>query len=84
MNNLILQTNVILTDHYIAKRWKWKYLTHRTYIGMNWWAANELGVRFPFTKDTVVITDPRSKFGATWTIDSVLRHERAESAQARK
>ena len=72
---MIIPDKRIIINHYMrSPKHKWT-----SYIGMNWWAAQELQVKFPYTKDSAIITNPITSFGFTWTINKVLRHEQTEA-----
>jgi hypothetical protein len=73
---IIALDEIVLINRYMkSPKKKWA-----RFIGMNYWAAKELEVPFPYSNNTAVIVKPQWYLGDTWTVKRVLKHEQAESA----
>jgi hypothetical protein len=75
---IIIPTKVVIHKGYIPS----KNRPEGHWIGMNYWAAQTLGVEWNYPKDHAIIVAPDScgyvPF-ASWSIENVLRHEQVES-----
>jgi hypothetical protein len=71
MSELIVPNKVVFTDHLI---WSWKH-PFKLFNGMNFWAAKELGIKFPYPEDTMLIYKKMSGD----QIRMVILHEQIES-----
>jgi hypothetical protein len=74
---IINPTEIVIVNDYIPSSKR----PDVHYIGMNYWAAQELGVEWPYTKNTAVVTNPILFLGRynPWGINEVLLHEQTEA-----
>lgn len=73
---IIIPTKVVIYKGYILS----KNRPSSHWIGMNYWAAQTLGVDWPYPKNRAIVVDPKScGYLSEWSVENVLRHEQVES-----
>lgn len=80
MNKIIIPKKLVLVDDEFIGKGEY---SGQYYIGMNYWASQEIGCDFPFPKDTAVVVKRVALDSGGWNrgfgIPEVFLHEQQES-----
>ena len=80
MREIIVPRDLVLRDPWFFGKGVW---AGRSFIGMNYWAAKEIGCEFPYPKTTAVVCQDvawtHGGWGSGYGIEEVFLHEQQEA-----